>query len=124
VLNAENYLSGDAGLIDTGKRRLRPLGTNLLNFESSRFMHCNLLKRILGYVVGTIDFGITFSTGMGEIFDLTAYSDSDFVGLKDTRHSTSGYVMMLINESTTHASRRQATIAFYLGVRPNIYIWS
>jgi hypothetical protein len=74
-------------------------------------MHCNLLKRILRYVVGTVDFDITFSKNAEPGADLTAYSDSDFAGLKNKRHSISEYVMMLINGPISHASRRQATIA-------------
>jgi hypothetical protein len=73
-------------------------------------MHCNLLKRILRYVIDTVDFDITFSKNVESEVDLIAYSDSDFADLKNKRHSISEYVMMLINESISHASRRQATI--------------
>jgi hypothetical protein len=76
-------------------------------------MHYNLLKRILKYVIDTVNFDITFFKNVKSEVDLIAYSDSNFADLKNKRHSISEYVMMLINESISHASRRQATIALF-----------
>jgi hypothetical protein len=78
-------------------------------FNSNK-MHCNLLKRILRYVIDTIDFDIIFSKNVESEVDLIAYSDSNFADLKNKRHFISEYVMMLINESILHASRKQVTI--------------
>jgi hypothetical protein len=76
-------------------------------------MHCNLLKRILKYVIDIINFNITFSKNVESEVDLIAYSDSNFADLKNKQHSISEYVMMLINELISHASRRQATITLF-----------
>lgn len=50
----------------------------------------NLLKRILWYVKGTLEFEISFSKHT--YFTLAAYSDSDWTGCKETRKSTGGFV--------------------------------
>jgi hypothetical protein len=74
-------------------------------FNSSE-MHYNLLKWILRYVIDTVDFDITFSKNVESEVDLIAYSDSNFADLKNKQYFISEYVMMLINESISYASRR------------------
>ena len=56
--------------------------------------HFLAVKRILHYVKGTLDFGLTFhpSNALGA---LIAYSDVDWAGCPDTRRSTSGYSVYL-----------------------------
>ncbi len=43
--------------------------------------------------------------------DLINYSDSDFVDLKNKRHSIDEYVFMLVDETISHLSKQQQTIA-------------
>jgi hypothetical protein len=43
-----------------------------------------------------------------------SYSDSDFAGLKDKRHSIDEYVFMLVDEVISHSSKQQQTIALSL----------
>jgi hypothetical protein len=76
--------------------------------------HCALVKRVLRYIAGTINVGLTFKRSedqQSENSDLTGYSDSDFAGLKDKRHSTGGYVFMLADGAISHSSKQQPTIA-------------
>jgi hypothetical protein len=73
--------------------------------------HCNLIKRVLRYVAGTMDIGLTFQKGGLDTNDLIGYSDSDFAGLKDKRHSTGGYIFSLAGGVISHSSKRQPTIA-------------
>jgi hypothetical protein len=40
-----------------------------------------------------------------------SYSDSDFVDLKDKRHSTNEYVFMLVDEAISHSSKQHQMIA-------------
>jgi hypothetical protein len=40
-----------------------------------------------------------------------SYSDSDFAGLKDKRHSIDEYVFMLVGGAISHSSKQQQTIA-------------
>lgn len=49
----------------------------------------NSLKRIIKYVKGTMDYGISFSKNT--TFTLASFSDSDWAGCKETRRSTSSF---------------------------------
>jgi hypothetical protein len=42
--------------------------------------------------------------------DLIDYNDSDFVELKDKRHSTRDYLFMLVDEAISHSSKQQFII--------------
>jgi hypothetical protein len=77
-------------------------------------IHCALIKRVLRYVVGITNVGLKFSRDVNNPHsddDLVGYSDSDFAGLKDKRHSTGGYVFMLAGGAISHSSKQQQTIA-------------
>ncbi|XP_037826813.1 secreted RxLR effector protein 161-like [Lucilia sericata] len=82
---------------------------------ASRFMdsyneeHIAVIKRIFKYLIGTIDEGIIFAK-TDDLF-LNCYSDSDYAGDTETRHSTSGYVLMLSGGTISWSSRKQQTIA-------------
>jgi hypothetical protein len=76
-------------------------------------MYYNFLKRIFSYVIDTVDFDIIFSKNVESEVDLIAYNDSNFADLKNKRHSISEYVIILINELISHASRKQATITLF-----------
>jgi len=54
------------------------------------------VKRILSeaYLKETLDFGIKFSMIEGNL-ELIRYSNADWAGDLDTRHSTSGYVFQI-----------------------------
>ncbi|KAF5477817.1 hypothetical protein F2P56_004430, partial [Juglans regia] len=56
--------------------------------------HFLAVKRILRYVKGTIQFGLTFRPSVSP-GTLVAYSDADWAGCPDTRRSTSGYSIYL-----------------------------
>ncbi len=74
--------------------------------------HCALIKRMLRYVAETINVDLIFERSNDQHSDnLIDYSDSDFVGLKDKRHSTGDYVFMLVGEAISHSSKQQPTIA-------------
>jgi hypothetical protein len=62
---------------------------------------------------------VTETTNVDSIFeqsndqhsdDLIDYNDSDFVELKDKRHSTESYVSMLVDEAIIHSSKQQLII--------------
>ena len=57
-----------------------------------------VLKRILKYIKGTMNFGITFQAKEKTCI-LTGYSDTDWANDTETRRSTSGYIFQ-INGST------------------------
>ncbi|GKC12525.1 integrase, catalytic region, zinc finger, CCHC-type containing protein [Tanacetum coccineum] len=55
--------------------------------------HLNDVKRIFGYLKGTINMGPWYSKDTG--MSLTAYADADHVGCQDTRRSTLGSAQFL-----------------------------
>jgi hypothetical protein len=71
--------------------------------------HWNALLHVIGYIKNTIDYGLTYSRD----HDLspTAFVDADYGGCKDTRRSTSGYVVMMSGGAVSWSSKRQATVA-------------
>jgi hypothetical protein len=93
---------------------VRVLSRYAHNFDS---IHCALVKRMLRYVADTINVDLTFERSNDhesknqQSDDLMNYSDSDFVDLKDKRHSTREYVFMLVDEAITHSSKQQLIIA-------------
>jgi hypothetical protein len=78
-----------------------------LHMHAPRDVHWNLVKRILRYLRGTIDTGITISATPSTT--LTAYSDADWAGCPDTRRSTSGYCVFLGASLVAWSSKRQTT---------------
>ncbi len=72
-------------------------------------IHCALIKKVLRYVVEITNVEFRFSRDVNnqksEHDDLVSYSDSDFVDLKNKRHSTNEYVFMLIDEAISHSSK-------------------
>ncbi len=78
------------------------------NLSSTR---CALIKRMLKYVTETINVNLIFKRSNDQQSDdLIDYSDSDFVELKDKRHSTEDYVFMLVEESINNLSKHQFII--------------
>lgn len=71
--------------------------------------HWKALMHVMGYVLNTIDYGLTYSRDT----NLTplAFVDADYGGCRDTRRSTSGYVFMMAGGPVTWSSKRQATVA-------------
>ena len=58
---------------------------------------------------GTIEQGIEFSKS-NKLF-LNCYSDSDYAGDTENRHSTGGYALMLSGGPISWSSKKQQTIA-------------
>jgi len=76
----------------------------LNNYNST---HWNAVKRILRYIKGTKDFGILFwNEDNGK---LIGFSDADYAGDRDTRHSIS--VFTLNGGCLTWSSKRQASVS-------------
>jgi hypothetical protein len=78
----------------------------------SRFMqkpcegHWFVAKRVLKYLKGTQDFGISYSKV--DDFNLIGYSDSDFDGDKENGVSSSGYLMRLGSTNVSWRSHKQS----------------
>lgn len=82
----------------------------------SRFMerptvqHMNAVKRILRYLVGTLDHGLVYTENSGNHL-LSGYSDSDLGGNVDDRKSTGGMVFYLSESLITWVSQKQRCVA-------------
>lgn len=77
--------------------------------ESPKSSHWEAGKRILKYVKGTIDHGITYSRTSN--FKLTGYSDSDFGGNLDDGRSTAGYIFNMGSGAVSWQSKKQSVVA-------------
>ena len=55
---------------------------------NSKESHLSAVKRIMRYILGTINLGLWYPKNCS--YNLVGYSDSDFVGCKIDRKSTSG----------------------------------
>ena len=71
--------------------------------------HLTAVKRILRYLKGTSKLGLKYEKGNNE--QLIGYSDADWAGDRDDRHSTSGYVSLLSGGAITWMSKKQASVA-------------
>jgi len=77
--------------------------------HSPRDSHLALLKRILRYVKGTLDFGLR--PNRTTQLQLSAYTDADWAGCPDTRRSTSGFAVFLGDTLVSWSSKRQNTVS-------------
>ncbi|XP_047268890.1 LRR receptor-like serine/threonine-protein kinase EFR [Capsicum annuum] len=71
--------------------------------------HLGAAKKVLRYIVGTVDFGIWYSKVAD--FSLIGYSDSDWAGSIDNRKSTSGNVFNLGSRAISWSSKKQDVVA-------------
>ena len=74
--------------------------------------HMVLLKRVLRYVAGTVTLGLWYRrSGPLSSTSLAAFADADWGGCKDTRRSTTGYIISINKAPILWKSRRQTVIA-------------
>jgi hypothetical protein len=71
--------------------------------------HLVAIKRILRYLVHTQKLGLWYPKG--SLFDLLGYSDSDYVGCKIDRKSTTGTCQFLGWSLVSWSSKKQNCVA-------------
>lgn len=71
-------------------------------------MHWKAAKRVLRYIAGTLDRGITYQRGQVEV---EAYTDADYAGELDSRKSTSGAVVLMRGGPVVWKSKLQTVVA-------------
>ena len=80
--------------------------------ETPTMTHFKTLKRILGYIKCTIDFGLFYK--YSNSFDLVGYSDSDWVRDINDRKSAMGFVFYIGDTSFTWNSSKQSIITLLI----------
>jgi hypothetical protein len=76
---------------------------------SPREVHLKAAKIILRYLKHTPNIGLWYPKGAQ--FELIGYSDSDYVGCKVDRKSTSGYCQFLGRSLVSWSSKKQNLVA-------------
>jgi hypothetical protein len=71
--------------------------------------HLMAMKRILHYLQGTPDYGLLLRRSSGS--DLIVYTDADWAGCPDTRHSMSGYAVFLGDNLVSWSVKRQTVVS-------------
>lgn len=80
-----------------------------LFMHEPRDPHYGFLKRILRYLLGTLDYGIRIVKSNSH--SLITYSDADWGGCPEFRRSTSGYCMFLGDNLISWSSKRQPIVS-------------
>ena len=85
-------------------------GVSLISrfMNSPKVSHWQVGKRILKYISGTRNYGISYSRSND--FKLIGYTDSDCVGCIDDRKSTSSYVFHFGSGIVSWASKKQPIV--------------
>lgn len=71
-------------------------------------IHWKAVKRILRYLKQTYDHGLFYQPGS---LKLEAYSDADYAGNPDDRHSTGGYCIYFGYNPVSWSSKKQRTVS-------------
>ncbi|KAM2479128.1 hypothetical protein PS1_002899 [Malus domestica] len=72
-------------------------------------VHYALVKRILRYIQGTINCGLTYSAPSD--YSITAFSDSDWAANPNTRRSITGFVVYIRNNPISWQSKKQSSVS-------------
>jgi hypothetical protein len=78
--------------------------------EDPKEDHMEALKHLLRYVAATIDYGLQYDRGEGEL-RLLRYNDSDLAADIDGRRSTTGVLFFLGNNPVTWLSKKQMVVS-------------
>ncbi|BBN67442.1 transposable element gene [Prunus dulcis] len=76
--------------------------------HSPTTLHWQAVKRILRYLKATYDHGLRYKPGK---LELNAYSDADYAGDPDTRHSTGGFCVYFGSNLISWSSKKQKTVS-------------
>jgi histone deacetylase 1/2 len=72
-------------------------------------VHWGAVKRILSYVRGTCGIGLNIKKSKSMM--VSGFSDADWAGCVDNRHSTGGFAVLLGSNLISWCARKQATVS-------------
>ena len=90
---------------------IQALGTVNQFCSNPREEHWKAAKRILRYIKGTIDYGITFDGNKETDVELKGYVDADWGSNPNGRKSHSGYLFTVCGGVISWASKKQSVVA-------------
>ena len=73
--------------------------------------HLEAAKRILRYLKGTQDFSLVLGRQGRDAVDIVGWTDSDWAGDVDSRHSVGGFVFDVAGECVSWSSKKQVSVA-------------
>ncbi|XP_055814116.1 uncharacterized mitochondrial protein AtMg00810-like [Solanum dulcamara] len=80
-----------------------------LFMHDPRDEHMNALKRIVRYLQGTFDYGLHLYPS--STTTLVSYSDADWGGYPNTKHSTSGYCVFMDDNLISWSAKCESTLS-------------
>ena len=83
--------------------------------------HLSAFKRIMRYLLGTINLGLWYPKNSS--YNLIGYSDSDFAGCKTDRKSTSGTCHFIGSALVSWHSKKQNSVALSTVEAKYIFCW-
>nr|XP_017224850.1 PREDICTED: uncharacterized mitochondrial protein AtMg00810-like [Daucus carota subsp. sativus] len=73
------------------------------------YQHWDAAKRILRYIKGTLNYGLMYRKC--EKIQLVGYTDADWAGSVEDRHSTTGYCFSMGSSMVSWCSKKQPVVA-------------
>jgi hypothetical protein len=73
--------------------------------------HWQVAKRVLRYLRGTTNYGLTYTRDLANPNRLIAYADADWATCPETRRSVSAFVVMLNGAAVAWKSKKQGAVA-------------
>lgn len=71
--------------------------------------HWHALKHLLGYLAGTVDYGLVYQRT--DNTNIVGFSDSDWAGSKHDRKSTSGFAFIFAGAAVSWKCKKQSVVA-------------
>ena len=72
--------------------------------------HLKAAKRVVRYLKGTRNLGITYRGGTQGFLNIDSYADSNYAGDLETRRSTTGYVVFMAGGPVVWRAQRQKSV--------------
>ncbi|KAK3043577.1 hypothetical protein RJ639_002156 [Escallonia herrerae] len=86
-----------------------PVGVISQFMQTPRTPHLDAAKRIMRYVKGSLGYGLMYKKGGN--FLLSGFSDADWAGDENDRHSTTGYCFSMGSAAISWCSKKQPSVA-------------